>query len=71
MIILILLANNHFVTVCFRLPPSAGQVISLDENRQPSILDSRRNIFDNDEFDLLSRETISVNKSKIHMGPRE
>ncbi|KAI7847088.1 hypothetical protein BDC45DRAFT_576232 [Circinella umbellata] len=53
------------------LPPSAGQVISLDENRQPSILDSRRNIFDNDEFDLLSRETISVNKSKIHMGPRD
>ncbi|KAI9497257.1 hypothetical protein BDB00DRAFT_21658 [Zychaea mexicana] len=57
------------------LPPSflsADQQHGEEEmEKLPSILDSRRNIFDNDEFDLLSRRTVAVDKSKMHMGPRD
>ncbi|KAI8144196.1 hypothetical protein BJV82DRAFT_608644 [Fennellomyces sp. T-0311] len=44
---------------------------AVTEAKKPSILDSRRNIFDNDEFDLLSRQNITIDKSKMHKGARD
>ncbi|KAI9249389.1 hypothetical protein BDA99DRAFT_575683 [Phascolomyces articulosus] len=49
-------------------PPPSPEPI---QNKQSSILESRRNIFDNDEFDLLSRQPVAVDKRKMHMGTRD
>ena len=61
---MILYFNNRF-----RLP--SHEPVVVVEDTKTSILDSRRNIFDNDEFDLLSRGNVNVDKSKMHMGTRE
>ena len=38
------------------------------EEPKPSILDERRNVYDNDEFDVFHREHVDL--SKIHAGKR-
>ncbi|KAI9010302.1 hypothetical protein CLU79DRAFT_722889 [Phycomyces nitens] len=39
----------------------------IDDYENESVLNSRRNIFDNDEFDMLRH---SVDKSKVHLGKK-
>jgi len=41
---------------------------NLPEIKAPSVLDTRRNIFDDDEFDVLSHD---VDVSRIHRGKKE
>ncbi|XP_041373441.1 activating signal cointegrator 1 complex subunit 2-like isoform X2 [Gigantopelta aegis] len=56
-----------------KLPPSLDE-IDRDLQREvrktpsPSVLDSRRNIYDDDEFDIFRRD--DVDKTKIHIGKR-
>ncbi|KAL1929340.1 hypothetical protein VTP01DRAFT_1478 [Rhizomucor pusillus] len=70
MVVMQMLDNN--------LPPSVAglyrsmprqAVVEVQREETQSMLASRRNIFDNDEFDLLSGKA-TVDHSKVHMGKK-
>lgn len=61
-------SNYIFILFYFALrkPPVMDRP-ALNEEK-PSVLAERRNIFDNDEFDLFSRS--DVNMENIHIGKK-
>ncbi|ORY99238.1 hypothetical protein BCR43DRAFT_523222 [Syncephalastrum racemosum] len=54
------------------LPPSVADLDRSMPRKKPEegLLASRHNIFDNDEFDLLSRDKSSVDATKMYMGKK-
>ena len=56
----------QFILFFFRKPPIMNLQSSNED--KPSILADRRNIYDNDEFDVFSRT--DVNMENIHIGKK-